>query len=68
MDDYYDVNRWAGNLRPGDGALSTRQELAGKERKFIYDIARKPRRRDPLSLRQLRFLKWIMEKSICLVV
>jgi exodeoxyribonuclease V alpha subunit len=63
MDHYNELNRWAGTLDPNDiGALSTRQELTGKERKFMYDAARKLRRRDPLSVPQLRFLKSIMEK------
>jgi hypothetical protein len=61
MDDYNELNRWAGTLDPNDiGALSTRQELTSKERKFMYDTARKLRRRDPLSVPQLRFLKSIM--------
>lgn len=63
MDDHLELDRWAKALAPNDvAALSTRQELSGKERKFVYDVARRLRRSDPLSLAQLRYLKTIIEK------
>ena len=63
MHDHQELDGWARSLDPNEvGALSTRQELTGKERKFVYDVARRLRRKDSLSFAQLQYLRTLMER------
>jgi hypothetical protein len=57
--DEQELEQWAESLDPQKiAAYSPRQDLAPKERKFLYDISRRLRRGDRLSLPQLRYLRF----------
>ena len=63
MDDYRKLDRWAKDLGPDYfGQLSTHPKLGGKEKSFLYDIAKKLRKNYSLSSSQLKYLKSIIEK------
>ena len=63
MDNHQALAEWARHLDLNEiGAFSTHKELTGQERKFVYDVTRKLRRGDHLSLSQLRYLKSIIGK------
>src|SRR5262245_34658396 len=63
MANHEELVQWSWTLDANEvAALSTRHELIGQERRFIYEVARKLRHRDSLSLGQLQWLRKIMEK------
>src|SRR4029077_14951200 len=63
MDGHEQLLQWARTLDAERVlAESTRRELTGKERKFLYSAGGLLRRREQLTYKQLAYLKAVLEK------